>query len=80
MSYEEVKRDIIDRNKNDWFVQHIQKHLDNGDTGLKLYKLEKGVVGCAICGKSVEQISEDMIEYIEESFQKENDAKIGDEE
>lgn len=41
------------------FVKHIQTHLENGDSGLQLYKLrDKPLeVGCAICGKTIDEIS-----------------------
>ena len=43
------------------FVDHIQEHLINKDTGLKLYKLrDKPLeVGCATCGKTITEIYED---------------------
>lgn len=43
------------------FVNHIQEHLDKGDSGLKLYKLKDKpkTVGCAICGKTIHEIVEE---------------------
>lgn len=40
------------------FVEHIQNHLKNGDTGLKLNKLRNKPlqVGCAICGQTIDEI------------------------
>ena len=40
------------------FVKHIQNNLVDGDTGLKLGKLrDKPLeVGCAICGKTIDEI------------------------
>lgn len=38
------------------FIQHIQDHLDKEERGLKLYKIPAGKVGCAICGKTAEEI------------------------
>ena len=62
--------EIINRNKGNWFVQHIQDHLDNGDTGLKCYKIPEGVVGCAICGKTVDEIAKDKLNKLREEYKK----------
>lgn len=44
------------------FVNHVQKHLDNDERGLKLYKLKDkpNEVGCAICGKTINEIVEEL--------------------
>lgn len=39
------------------FIQHIQSHLDKNERGLKLYKLPVGMVGCAICGRTADDIT-----------------------
>lgn len=51
------------------FVNHIQEHLNHGDRGLKLYKLsdKPKVVGCAICGKTIDEISK---YFIQDCFEK----------
>ena len=43
-------------------VKHIKEHLVKGDTGLKLHKLrDKPLeVGCAICGKTVSEITAEL--------------------
>lgn len=43
------------------FVNHIKRHLEKRERGLKLYKLrdKPDEVGCAICGKTVDEIWED---------------------
>ena len=61
---EEIKKEIIERNKAHWFVKHIQKHLDNGDTGCVPSKITNGKVGCTICGKDIDQIAEEFFEEI----------------
>ncbi len=40
------------------FVEHIQQHLNKGDTGLRLYKLRDHpkTVGCAICCMTIDEI------------------------
>ena len=54
---EAIDLTLIEVKKNDAsFIEHIQNHLDKGERGLKLYKLPEGKVGCAICGKTVEEI------------------------
>jgi hypothetical protein len=58
--YNKLKKEIKKAEKGVLFIKHIQKHLDDGDKGLRLYKLPKGEVGCAICGKTVEQIYKDI--------------------
>ena len=50
---------LKEKSKGDVFVEHIQEHLDKGERGLKLYKIPEGVVGCAICGKTVDEIYEE---------------------
>lgn len=46
-----------------FFVQHIQQHLDNHETGGVLIKegrqIPIGKVGCKICEKSIDQIWND---------------------
>ncbi len=61
---EEIKKEIIEREKNFWFVNHIQKHLDDGDTGCVPSKITKGKVGCTICGKDIDQIAEEKLQVL----------------
>jgi len=40
-----------------YFVKHIQKHLDNGETSQPTNRrIPHGKVGCKICEKSIDQI------------------------
>ena len=52
---EDVIKGIIERNKDKWFVEHIENHL-------KEEKI-KGKVICKICGKDIDTIA---LEHIEE--------------
>lgn len=57
MSYEESRKELIERNKELWFVQHIKEHLEEGQE-----------VICKICSKNVAQISEERMIKIEEEL------------
>lgn len=48
------------RDKCEKFVLHIQRHLNNREGGLKLHRLRDKPfeVGCAICGKTIDEIDE----------------------
>ena len=62
---DELKRQIISRERNFWFVQHIEEHLE---TDLE--------VCCKICGKTVDKIANEKMDSIIKTI---NDFKEGEE-
>ncbi len=63
---EHFLKDMIERNKAQWFVNHIQRHLDKGDIGSKAAHITPGLVGCTICGKDIEQIADETVKALVE--------------
>jgi len=43
------------------FVNHIQAHLEKKERGNKAYLIPEMEVGCTICGKSITQISMEIL-------------------
>lgn len=50
---EEIKKQLIEHNKNHWFIEHIKNHLD-----------KDADVICKICNKTVDEIAEETLEDI----------------
>lgn len=55
---------LILKNKERWFVEHIQNHLDKEDRGCVPSKITKGKVGCTICGRDIDEIAHDKVREI----------------
>lgn len=53
MSGKELMKEIIERNKGHWLLQHIKQHL----------KEDEQVI-CKICNKSVDEIAEETFKEI----------------
>lgn len=58
----DFEKQLIERNKDMWFVQHIEAHI-------KEMQL-KGNVCCKICNKDIDQIAEERYDEIKIEIKK----------
>lgn len=59
MGTEKLSKEIIERQKGQWFIEHIKEHFKEGEK-----------VICKICNKDVDTIAKETYEKILKEFKK----------
>jgi len=63
---------LIDRNKNHWFVEHLNNHLEKGELSLNSIRISKedNQLFCNVCDKNITKIAHDTYKDIKKEIAK----------